>query len=512
MSLQTLRRAFLTASIIIIMGGAARAQKAYFPIMQDRPMEYRLQTAFCGEVPEPPVMDGRLDDACWKDVEPLGDFQLTNGKFENSRQVAAPGRFARHQTRVKVVRAENTLYIAFECLEPEMDKIRAEAVYHDEERICFDDRIVVFIDPGHDHQNVLQFVVNARGATLERPIARPVPYAMSHILGPLEWNTEWFARVRKLEDRWTGEISIAMDRLLGHAIEPGETIGLNICRDRRPIWRFGPTFQKFNYPQECSAWAYVYNPRSGSMSVDNWYEPIMFGDLVFDAKGIEVTKLAFYQSTADYSGNGWQRPQLWGDNPLEVTLRNSGKQPRTVRMEVTSKEAGDKLMHTADVVLPAGAEQTARVDIPIRGHDDQQFTLTLRDPVSGRQLYRTSYSTRVPPLVEFDLTSVYAPAGKASGGKASHGILFTPVAVEGALQGLTLQMSLRRSGAAQSLASRKVAELNPSAGFAEAFPGFDVATLEPGSYQIHCELAASDGTIVDRYVQPFTKPGKPAGP
>jgi hypothetical protein len=168
------------------------------------------------------------------------------------------------------------------------------------------------------------------------------------------------------------------------------------------------------------------------MSVDNWYEPIMFGDLVFDAKGIEVTKLAFHQSTADYNGKGWQRPQLWGDNPLNVTLRNPGKVPRNIRLEVTSKDAGDKLMHTADVRLPAGAEQTVRVKIPIRGGDDQQFTLTLRDPISARQFYRTSYSTRVPPFVEFDLLSVYAPAGKASGG-----ILFTPVAVDAAVSKAT---------------------------------------------------------------------------
>ena len=93
MNFHSLFRALL---VTVLLCGTASAQKAYFPIMQDRPMEYPLQTAFCGEVQQPPVIDGRLDDACWQDIEPLEKFQLTNGTLEKSRQVPAPGRFARH--------------------------------------------------------------------------------------------------------------------------------------------------------------------------------------------------------------------------------------------------------------------------------------------------------------------------------------------------------------------------------------------------------------------------------
>ena len=133
--------------------------------------------------------------------------------------------------------------------------------------------------------------------------------------------------------------------------------------------------QRFTYPQECSGWAYAFNQHSGSMTVGKWIEPIMFGDLVFAAQAVEVTKLAFYQSTADYNGHGWQRPQLWGDNPLQVTLRNAGKQALTARLKVSVQDADNSLVRTSEAVVPAGSERTARVSIPIRGCGDQPFAL-----------------------------------------------------------------------------------------------------------------------------------------
>ena len=165
--------AFITMAIALSCAELAVGQTAYFPIMQDRPMEYPIRYAVCSEGKEPPIVDGKLDDVCWRNVGQLGDFQLTDAAADKGRWTKTPGRPARNQTRVKVLQADGTLYLGFECLEPEMDKIRAEAVYHDEERICFDDRIEVFLDPQHDHQNVFQFVVNARGADVGAAAGAP---------------------------------------------------------------------------------------------------------------------------------------------------------------------------------------------------------------------------------------------------------------------------------------------------------------------------------------------------
>lgn len=494
-----MKRCQLFLSLALVSTPAV-AQKAYLPIMMDEPVDYPLQTAFCIEGKTAPIMDGRIDDACWQTIAPLGDFVLTESRAKKVGGPKGPTRPARHQTRVKLMRVENMLYLAFECLEPEMGKLRAEAVYHDEERIAFDDRITVFLDPAHDHQNVYEFAINTRGATLERPISRPVPYAMSHILGPVEWNTEWFGRVRRLEDRWTGEICIALDRLLQRTVQAGDTVGFNVCRDRQPIWRFGPTGARPVYPQECSAWTYAFNHHSGSMAPGGWYEPIQFGDLVFGAEEVAVTQVAFHQSTATYAGLNWHRPQFWGDNPLQVTLRNPGAQPRRVRLEVATPGTGaEPLARTRDVALPASATQAALVPIPIRGADAQPFTLTVREAASGRQLYRATYSTRVPPFVEFDLAAAYSPKGTGK-------ILFAPMARPEALAGRSLRMNLRAAGGNATLASRTVAALEPSADFAAAFPELALSTLAPGNYEIACELIGASGAVEGRYTQPFTKP------
>ena len=61
-----------------------------------------------------PVIDGRIDESCWSLAKIATDF--TDYKTES---------LAVEQTFVRVLYDDDNLYIAFECLEPEPDRIIA---------------------------------------------------------------------------------------------------------------------------------------------------------------------------------------------------------------------------------------------------------------------------------------------------------------------------------------------------------------------------------------------------
>ena len=67
----------------------------------------------CLKVGTPPVIDGRLEDPCWKTLPRLTEFYSGDGKGLTSRKTI--GWFGHDDTN---------LYIAAQCLEPDPDSMR----------------------------------------------------------------------------------------------------------------------------------------------------------------------------------------------------------------------------------------------------------------------------------------------------------------------------------------------------------------------------------------------------
>ena len=113
--------------------------------------------------------------------------------------------------------------------------------------------------PAHNHQDIIELVVNANGATLDRRSSKPVQYAISYIKGDVRWTTRWHVNTWRGADCWTGEMAVSLSDVAKAAIEPGATWGLNVCRDRHSRQSFGPRGERFKAPRECSSWAPVYD-------------------------------------------------------------------------------------------------------------------------------------------------------------------------------------------------------------------------------------------------------------
>ncbi|MGB2822100.1 MAG: hypothetical protein WBF17_14040, partial [Phycisphaerae bacterium] len=112
---------------------------------------------------EPPTLDGRLDDAVWRTVEPAA-FGFSDA--------TTPGR-PRNTTAMRVACDERHLYVAFDCKELRGIKAGAEGEYN--EKVPADDHVSILLFPeGHafcdeKHSNVAILIkVNPKGATWAR--------------------------------------------------------------------------------------------------------------------------------------------------------------------------------------------------------------------------------------------------------------------------------------------------------------------------------------------------------
>jgi hypothetical protein len=138
----------IAAAAFAAAGPAAGADVAYF-----RP----LRTA------TPPAIDGRLDDAVWRDapaVELVKTFIPDFGRDASERTVA----FMAYD-------AEN-LYFAFRCYDREPDKIKAALA--DRDTIRADDFICINLDSFNDRQSLYALYVNPLGVQTDSRFASGV--------------------------------------------------------------------------------------------------------------------------------------------------------------------------------------------------------------------------------------------------------------------------------------------------------------------------------------------------
>src|SRR5262249_28380782 len=102
-----------------------------------------------------PKIDGTLDDPAWKDAAATDAFKLTEGSAPTNK------------TKLYVMRDENNVYIAVQCLDKEdnLKALKADATDHDQDDIWSDDSVEIFIDPSNKRESYYQFIINSKGVT-----------------------------------------------------------------------------------------------------------------------------------------------------------------------------------------------------------------------------------------------------------------------------------------------------------------------------------------------------------
>ena len=162
-------------------------------------------------VMQPPVIDGQLDDPCWRAALPLTSF---------TQVLPVEGAPPTERTEVRFVYDHDNLYIAVRCFDHEPGKIIVRQMQRDSVAES-DDQVKIAFDTFARQRDGYFFAVNPAGARTEGLIE---DFAVENPL----WDTIWQARGRVDAEGWTAEIAIPFKSL---SFDPQrDTWGCNIER------------------------------------------------------------------------------------------------------------------------------------------------------------------------------------------------------------------------------------------------------------------------------------------
>ena len=159
------------------------------PVPAD-PAAWTRQTHTVAPCAQPPLIDGRLNDACWKTAT------KANGFFRYGGGRAAP---AAEQTQAFLCADKTHLYLAFRCLDDHPEQIKASETVRNGS-VYRDDFVGVDIDSQNSRRGYSAFIVTPRGTqaeTLEGGTADNIT-----------WAGDWKAAVQRTKRGWTCEMAI----------------------------------------------------------------------------------------------------------------------------------------------------------------------------------------------------------------------------------------------------------------------------------------------------------------
>ena len=152
---------------------------------------------------EPPIIDGRLDDAAWRDSVLITDFTQTN---------PVEGAPATERTEVRIAYDADHLYFAFYAHYTDPTQMRANRA--DRDQFWRDDWIAVMFDPFLDQQRAYRFSVNAYGiqgdAILRGGRSMRGPPGGG---GDSSWDALFESGGTIVADGWTAEMAIPFKSL-----------------------------------------------------------------------------------------------------------------------------------------------------------------------------------------------------------------------------------------------------------------------------------------------------------
>ncbi|MDD2706612.1 MAG: sugar-binding protein [Verrucomicrobiae bacterium] len=177
---------------------------------------------------EPPVVDGKLDDSCWKNAAVINRFVCVNGTSLPTQQ-----------TEAFLLYDDRNLYVGMVCHDSKIGELVLPAKDVRDGDLFHKDCVEIFIDPRHDHHSYFQFAVNPKG----------VQWDADENLDKA-WNGNWRSGTSINEKSWVVEMAIPFSDL---KVDPGEnlTLGMNLNREyprRNELSGWVPTFRGFHTP------------------------------------------------------------------------------------------------------------------------------------------------------------------------------------------------------------------------------------------------------------------------
>ena len=236
-------------------------------------------------------LDGVIDSAEWK-----GASVATLEKYKDPGARIVDGA----TTKARIMHDAKGIYVAYECVEPNIDGMKLKSTGHDG-GVYYNDEVELFINPECAHNKMLQFMASpvkdawfdARKGYIKDPL-HPKYAALIK-----EWDPEWkYAfNIGKPGKQWTLEMWIPFKSLTPKPPRPGDIWTANFARMRRA-----------GGGQDMSSW--IPETYGG--------DPNAFGEWVFDGEEAAAPKSA-RRSTRQAGlkeGNVLQDPGFENADPL----------------------------------------------------------------------------------------------------------------------------------------------------------------------------------------------------
>jgi Domain of unknown function (DUF1083). len=141
-----------------------------------------------------PVIDGKLDDECWKTGVWAGNF---------TQWIPKEGAKPSQPTEIKLLYDDKNLYLAIRAHDSEPKKISRKLGRRDE--ITGDVAGIAF-DSYHDHRTGFEFTVTAAGQKVDLIDINPFGYDMN-------WNAVWYVKTGLEDSAWVAEYEIPLSQL-----------------------------------------------------------------------------------------------------------------------------------------------------------------------------------------------------------------------------------------------------------------------------------------------------------
>lgn len=157
-----------------------------------------------------PVIDGKLDDDCWKTGEWAGDFV---------QWIPKEGAEPSQQTQFKILYDDKNLYVAMRAFDKEPEKISRKAGRRDE---LIGEAMGVNFDSYHDHRTGFEFTVTAAGQKVDLILTNPME-------GDFNWNAVWYVKTGLEDSAWVAEYEIPLSQLR-YSKDKEQVWGLHVWR------------------------------------------------------------------------------------------------------------------------------------------------------------------------------------------------------------------------------------------------------------------------------------------
>ncbi|MFO7620359.1 MAG: DUF5916 domain-containing protein [Bacteroidales bacterium] len=141
-----------------------------------------------------PVIDGKLDDECWKHGTWAGDYH---------QWIPREGAKPTYPTEMNIQYDDKYLYIAFRAYDGEPEKITRMAGVRDE---IVGDVVGVTFDSYRDYRTGFEFSVTAWGQKIDLVLFNPMNWDFN-------WNAVWKTKVGLEDSAWVAELEVPFSQL-----------------------------------------------------------------------------------------------------------------------------------------------------------------------------------------------------------------------------------------------------------------------------------------------------------